>query len=1141
MRFLSALLLSAVLWIPPALAQDASTPENAPETAEAHGPIPIRFQLPEDGFVTLVIEDLKGLRVRNLISETPFKAGENVVWWDATDDLMRDPEAYRHGLYLIPPRFVAPGSYRLRGLWHRGVELRYEFSVYNAGHPAWETEKGTGAWLANHTPPSAVLFVPEEDANRSPAAPSPGGMILAGSYISEGGHGLAWLDLEGRKRFGQLWVGGVWTGATHLARDTGTDRVGGVYAYSGAAYKGGGYDGPKPELRLAELVTSEEKASAPRDARMGKGWDRPLLVPNAPNLGILPKGQLAVDTNRGDFRFTFPDNDHVGLSGLAVRNSRLVASLPKMNQLLWVNVAARRILGTVPLDSPRGVAFDSQGQLLVLSGQRLHRYHLSDNPLALPPAQVVVEGLEDPQALTLDTHGNIYVSDWGNSHQVKVFTPAGQPLRTIGQAGAPSAGRYNPDHMNHPQGLTIDSRERLWVAEEDFQPKRVSVWTLAGQPVDAFYGPSEYGGGGKIDPHDRTKFYYHGMEFRLDWQKGTDELVNVFHRPAHGDLEIPERDAGFPEQPNYIKGQRYFSNGHNSNPTGGAALAVVWKDQEGIARPVAALGRAQDWPLLKTDAFKPLWPKGVNLRGDRGNKSALVAWSDLNGDHQVQTNEVSFQGQAVGSVTVTADLSFVASRVGTNALRFPPQRFTDAGAPVYNLGQAEVLATGVQKPASSGGDQALWDPSGWTVLTTPPIPFSPYSVGAVFKGVPRWSYPSLWPGLHASHESPPPDRPGQLIGTTRLLGDFVKPKSGEAGLLWAINGNQGNMYLLTVDGLFTAELFRDVRRGKSWSMPKAVRGALLNHLSLHDENFWPSMTQSADGGIYLVDGARSSIVRVDGLDSIRRLPESTLSVTAEDLQQARSHFVEAEARRQAGKGSHVLNVPIRSERLRVDGLLDDWGEADWVQIDKSGTAAYFNSQTKPYHVRGALAISGDRLFAAFRAGESDLLRNSGESPNALFKTGGALDLMLGVDPRADAKRKRPVSGDLRLVVTLVKGQTAATLYRAVVPGAKRPEPFSSPWRTVTLDEVKDVSSVVELAATNGNYEVSIPLATLGLKPMPNQSIRGDLGILRGNGFQTLQRVYWSNKATGITADLPSEAELTPALWGQLMFQSPKIQ
>jgi len=73
----------------------------------------------------------------------------------------------------------------------------------------------------------------------------------------------------------------------------------------------------------------------------------------------------------------------------------------------------------------------------------------------------------------------------------------------------------------------------------------------------------------------------------------------------------------------------------------------------------------------------------------------------------------------------------------------------------------------------------------------------------------------------------------------------------------------------------------------------------------------------------------------------------------------------------------------------------------------------------------------------------------------------------------------------------------------------------------------------------GNFEISIPLATLGLKPQPGQKLKGDIGILRGNGFQTVQRVYWSNKASGIVADVPSEAELTPKLWGRLEFQGGK--
>ena len=156
--------------------------------------------------------------------------------------------------------------------------------------------------------------------------------------------------------------------------------------------------------------------------------------------------------------------------------------------------------------------------------------------------------------------------------------------------------------------------------------------------------------------------------------------------------------------------------------------------------------------------------------------------------------------------------------------------------------------------------------------------------------------------------------------------------------------------------------------------------------------------------------------------------------------------------------------------------------------------------------------------------------------------------MIGVDPSADPRREHVVDGDQRLLVTRVKGKTVAMLYQPVRAGAKgEPVEFSSPLRTIRFDRVQDISDQVELASTvnkdektrseSGVFEFSIPLATLGFKPKEGQSLRGDIGILRGAEFQTLQRVYWRNKATGITADIPSEAELTPQLWGEFQFEN----
>jgi hypothetical protein len=70
------------------------------------------------------------------------------------------------------------------------------------------------------------------------------------------------------------------------------------------------------------------------------------------------------------------------------------------------------------------------------------------------------------------------------------------------------------------------------------------------------------------------------------------------------------------------------------------------------------------------------------------------------------------------------------------------------------------------------------------------------------------------------------------------------------------------------------------------------------------------------------------------------------------------------------------------------------------------------------------------------------------------------------------------------------------------------------------------------------YEFAIPLATLNWQPRPGERVRADVGVLRGNGFQTMQRVYWHNKATGLTSDLPGEAELTPHLWGTAEVRAP---
>ena len=1105
----------------------AALPPDTTATPQPREPlIPVKFTLPEDGFVTLVIEDSTGKRVRNLVSETPFPKGANTAWWDGTDDLGRDVDASKHGMYHIPESLVAPGNYRVRGLWRKAIHSFYEFGVYSAGDPPWSTADNTGAWLSNHCAPMSAAFVP---ATKSPTGQP---AMFLGCLLTEGPSGLAWVDLDGRKRGGKGWIGGNWTTAPYIAYDAGTHADPGVHLYVASVGEVNIPDDQKkkkkdrehiPELRLTALTA---------------GQDRPLLrLPlTPPDDGLLNRGRE--------------------IGGLAVRDGLIVCGLTRLNELLVLHAAPdaspATIVRTVKVDSPRGMAFDAQGRMLVISGTRVLRATTWDDQHR--PDVVIDSRLEDPVGIALDGQGNLYISDRGASHQVKVFSPAGRFLRAIGKAGVPKAGPYDPLHMNNPRGLAVDCSNRLWVAEEDHVPKRVSLWTLDGHLVEAFYGPSKYGGGGTLDPLDRTLFYYADegrgvMEFRLDWEKGTSKLINVLYRRNDTDLELPDRSAA-PETPLYretrgvtgTRKQRYFTNCYNSNPTGGSA-AFLFIEKDHVLRPVAGMGQGAAWEdLFKKESLKGVVPAGIDFKNGYRNKLFYV-WSDLNADGDVQADEIVCRPLESGGVTVLPDFSFCVARLGPakeplQAVRFPPVAFTDDGVPRYDIDKGERIAQDVQGPASSGGNQLLIDEQGNFFITLGVPPYHPYSISGGRNGAATWSYPNMWPGLHASHESPKPDRPGELVGTTRLVGGLFTPPHSDAGPLVAFTTSMGSLHIMTSDGLYVATPFQDCRIGDPVAMPVAVRGTCLDGMTLNGENFWPMITRSSDGSVTLVSGGNSYLIRMEGFDSIRRISPFPLTVTGADLDRARRALLEREAIRKREQGGGMMAVPLDAGAHTVDGKLDDW-PTDWVEIDRSGAHAWFNANSKPYDIRGAVAVAGGRLYAAWQTADRNLLANTGDIPTAPFKTGGTLELMIGTDPDAAPARKEAAAGDLRLLVTLVKGKPLALLYRPVAPGTRTPRvPFSSPWRTVSFDRVDDVSSNVCFAADPaGNYEISIPLDVLGLKPRSGMRIRGDIGVLRGNGATTVARTYWSNKATGIVSDVPSEAELMPAFWGVWEFKS----
>ncbi len=416
----------------------------------------------------------------------------------------------------------------------------------------------------------------------------------------------------------------------------------------------------------------------------------------------------------------------------------------------------------------------------------------------------------------------------------------------------------------------------------------------------------------------------------------------------------------------------------------------------------------------------------------------------------------------------------------------------DAGVPNYDLSQLQPFSPDVTK-----GDVAL-SPDGWFVA----------DCSGSLNGQKHWS-------LAARDTRTPPLGPGDLENPERMLGYPVKSAKGDAGYMVARYSYMGEIYVYTVDGLLVTTLGADIRSAPFWPYPEQKPGMDITGLSFDAEHFWPFMFGLDDGNVYLNVGKwHSSIVRLDGLDSVKRIDLGTVNVTAD--------MIAAAAPLRAAKIADAAirdEVPVTSLHATVDGKLDEWPADNWAPINPKSSFQ--------------LGLDGDKLVVAYRTDQPQLLRNSSTEYPFAFTQGGGLDLMLRTTGNDTDRGVRP--GDVRLLVTQKDGKTLAVLYHQKSPTRGHPATFASPVGQVAFDDVEDISSSVEVAANGGNYEFSVPLSVLGLDNPAGKTLRGDVGFVISDGMRARARVYWHNKWDSMCADVPSEARLNPSQWGILKF------
>lgn len=770
------------------------------------------------------------------------------------------------------------------------------------------------------------------------------------------------------------------------------------------------------------------------------------------------------------------------------------------------------LLRNFPFIKPGQMTFANDGTLYAVSDGRIVTVPLdgkSEPTVVIPPGQLV-----EPSALAFDADGLLYVGDCGPG-VVKVFdVKAGKLLRTIGTPGGHQVGAYNPACMDRPTGLTIDSAGKLWIAHNSYQPKRVSRWTRDGAFEKDFLGVTAYGGGGWLDENDKSVLNYNGMKFVIDWDKRNWKLSDILFRPgAKGSIH-----GAMPDRVLYCQGRRYL--------VGEGSTLVICQEQNGVATPHAAAGNLGMWGEI--DARPELRKRYSNM--DRG-KYGFV-WVDKNGDGVPQADELQISEKY--TLNGGANLRCIGDDLSLNFLgvRLRPQSFLANGTPVYDLEKLE------QAP---GIDNECWTTADGRSFVLGHRMVAPDGKTELWQHTDKFLENV---GYYASGFGA--NRPAGVLNGEHLIVGHLKVGNEE---LFVTNSDQGDWFTFTGDGMLVGCIFGGPagQPRRYWTMPEWEPGKTdLSGLCVGQEHYQGCVVKANDGKVYAVAGHNfNAVVRVDGLEKIQRIP-GTITVTPNDVEQTQLWTVRKAAIERVRQEAKVAKVPYLANPIAVNGSLDDWPDDLFVTIHDFWQHS-LHTHELIIHSQGALAYDEKNLYVGVRSQGGYPPKNSAEDLQRLFKYGDAVDLTLGADSTADPQRTGPAPGDLRILISQVKGRNVAMLYRYKATNAdpaKRVH-FKSPVSETWIDEVVELTDAdISIGREQKGWalEAAIPWKSLGIDPPKvGTKLRGDIGLLQGDdqGIRTVNRLYWAGKSQTVISDLPSEARIAPALWGDLYFVEPE--
>lgn len=1111
---------------------------------------PLTFTLPADGYVSLNILDSSGMVVRHLLNWEQRSAGPHTVQWDGLSD----------AVYRTPGRPLPAGTYSWQAITHPGAKLTLRGWASCTARAPWVSSP-LDYWLGDHGVPTAVAT----DGRR---------MYIACNG-AEGGRHLVATDLTGKVVWGLQNTTGaadpeaiaVADGAVYVLHPRGdwsvkdetlisrADTQSGAYASwpKGTSHMVAGKDiwgsaGGPSALRAIDArdgnlyVTASETRVFAMEVR---DWNtlltriaadpaltaavlQPLSKRKRQDLDRFIAGELPRDKALG--------RDGIALTVLAALNRVISgtagsvhgsdsadpttslatrrdlerrlgdALVPTQHGLAVLDPANAAVRTFIPVPLAGAVRAIDAKTVLVACVDRLVAVDLESRAVRL-----VAEGHGRINGITIDGSGTIHLSLGAPHMQVVAVQADGRVVRRIGRdGGRPALGRFLPDGMHQPAGIAIDPEGNLWVAERDAHPKRVSVWSAgAGALSREFFGPTHYGaGGGAIDPRDPDLMVGAACEWRIDPLTGRDQCLATFDRDYHAFATFREahgRQYLYTYRGQYSTGQIMIFErvGMDKGKHGSFALRAVYR-----AVPSAD-----------------------------GKSLASEMWTDANGDEVEQAGEItrrasylSCTGSNGWSLNLGPDLALYGIDQADKQLkRLSTTGFTACGAPIYDIAKPGALPAAFSDGYLENYGCALPSADNSRILINLRVKNQAcdymWNCFDLATGKLTWTYPNAFFQVHGSHSAPAPD-PGLFRGAYGPVGTAELPGVGG---FWAINGNLGEWAVLSSDGYYVTRLFNG--NVFEWQWPKPVVGADMTNLppGSGGEDFGGSMTQAADGKVYIQSGKMALWnIALSGLEKTSVIRGNAIELTADDTRRALALREEA-----LQKANASANVTVKRTSVTFTGSLSrDFATATRLSYQKSAEAA----------VHSALAYDASKLYIGWEVADPTPWSNGATDMAQMYACGDTVDLQLSADPKADGKRQQAAPGDLRLSIGNLGGTPTAVLYR-FISEQKQPRTFTSGvvqgWHVDWVGIIADAELKVTVNAGKGyTVEAAIPLASLGLNLASGTTLRGDVGVTHGDpgGTRTRLRTYWCNQQTGLVDDVVFELRVTPSNWGSLAFE-----